>query len=36
MAEFCVATGMSPSEYKALTIDEVNAFGVVYERMNKR
>jgi hypothetical protein len=26
MAEFCRATGISPSEYKALTLNEYKAF----------
>lgn len=35
MANFCLVTGVQPSEYKALTMTEVAAFIEEYERMNK-
>jgi hypothetical protein len=35
MAEFCLATGVSPSEYKQLTLAEFEAFAVAAERRNK-
>jgi exonuclease I len=35
-AEFCLATGIAPSEYKNLTINEKAAFIKVHNRNNKR
>jgi hypothetical protein len=32
MAEFCLATRISPSEYKALTINELAAFMKILKR----
>jgi hypothetical protein len=32
MADFCMATNMSPSEYKALTMDEYVAFVKILTR----
>jgi hypothetical protein len=36
LANFCLATGIQPSEYKALTMEERNAFVAAANRMNKR
>lgn len=35
MANFCLATGVQPSEFKQLTMVEVQAFIDEYERMNE-
>lgn len=35
MASFCLATGISPTEYKRLTITEHRAFQQQLEEMNK-
>jgi hypothetical protein len=32
MADFCLATGLSPSEYKKLTLSEMMAFVNALER----
>lgn len=34
-AEFCLVTGVQPSEYDAMTDDEVEAFAEAYERLHK-
>lgn len=36
MAEFCLATGMSPSVFWGLTMEEYNAFLIVNARNNKK
>lgn len=35
MANFCFATKMSPSEYRALTLEEYLAFSSVWQKMNE-
>lgn len=35
-AEFCLATGIAPSEYDNLTQVEVEAFIKVFNKMNKK
>lgn len=35
-AEFCLATGVAPSEYDNLTDDEVDAFVEVYEKNTRQ
>jgi len=32
MAEFCLATGISPSEYKLLTLDELAEFLLAHSK----
>jgi hypothetical protein len=34
-AEFCLVTGIAPSEYEELTIREIEAFVRVYKRLHK-
>lgn len=34
-AEFCLTTGIAPSEYDVLTLDEVNIFIEVYTELNQ-
>jgi hypothetical protein len=35
MAWFCLNTGIAPSEYKQMTLMEVNAFVKVHNKINK-
>lgn len=36
MATFCLATGMTPTEYRALTLAEFEAFTTLINRRNCR